>query len=75
VTIGGLLVPAADILYAGFAPGSVAGLYQINVTLPTGWSYTGSVPAVTAGGTAVSVPLVVYVNGLQSQAGATVWVN
>jgi uncharacterized protein (TIGR03437 family) len=76
VTIGGLFVLPADITYAGFTPGSVAGLYQINVTLPTGWSYSGSVPAVTAASASgTSVPLVVYVNGVPSQTGATIWVN
>ena len=33
VTVGGLPVPAKDILYAGLAPG-FAGLYQINLRLP-----------------------------------------
>lgn len=33
VTIGETLVPAADILYAGLAPG-FAGLYQINLRMP-----------------------------------------
>jgi uncharacterized protein (TIGR03437 family) len=36
VTIGGIPVPAADIFYAGEAPGGVAGLIQINARIPDG---------------------------------------
>ena len=36
LTIGGIPVPAADVLYAGVSPGSISGLYQMNVRLPSG---------------------------------------
>jgi len=36
LTVGGIAVPASDILYAGLSPTSINGLYQINVRLPTG---------------------------------------
>jgi uncharacterized protein (TIGR03437 family) len=82
VTIGGLVVPPADITYAGFAGGSVAGLYQIDVTLPTAFSYTGATNSVTVGGsTGTQEPLVVYLvpstgtTVFQSQPGAYIYVN
>jgi uncharacterized protein (TIGR03437 family) len=34
VTIGGTTLAAADVLYAGLAPGAISGLYQINVRFP-----------------------------------------
>lgn len=34
LTIGGFAVPDSDILYAGVSPGSITGLYQVNVRLP-----------------------------------------
>lgn len=36
LTIGGIAVPPADILYAGLSPSSISGLNQINVRLPAG---------------------------------------
>ena len=59
LTIGGTTVPASDILYVGLVPGSISGLYQINVRLP----------ATLADG---DVPVVVRVGGGESQAGATI---
>ncbi len=53
VTIGGVAVPAANVAYAGPAPGYV-GLYQINATVPTGVP-TGS-----------TVPVVITQNGVAS---------
>jgi uncharacterized protein (TIGR03437 family) len=55
VTIGGA---SALIVYAGAAPGEVAGLMQINVTVPSG------LPS--------SAPLVLTVAGAISQAGCTI---
>ncbi|MCU1328046.1 MAG: Ig family protein [Bryobacterales bacterium] len=75
VSIGG--VPAT-VLYAGFVPDSVAGLYQINATLPG----TGSGPFTSATGatissltTAVQLPVTITANGLASQSGVTLWVS
>ncbi|HXS94962.1 MAG TPA: BACON domain-containing carbohydrate-binding protein [Candidatus Limnocylindrales bacterium] len=59
VTIGG--VPA-NVVYAGAAPGSVAGLTQINVVVPD---------AAPSG----NVPVLVQVGGVSSQAGLTVAVQ
>jgi uncharacterized protein (TIGR03437 family) len=60
VTFGG--IRAAEILYAGAAPGQVAGLFQINVRLPAG---------IASG----DVPVVVTVGPAASQAGLTVAVK
>jgi uncharacterized protein (TIGR03437 family) len=38
IRVGGVLVPAADILYAGLVPESISGLYQINLRLPAALS-------------------------------------
>ena len=57
-TMGGR---AAEVLYAGSAPGNVAGLFQVNVKLPPGVSG--------------NVPVVVTVGGVASQAGLTVAVR
>lgn len=54
VTIGGI---RADVLYAGAAPGNVAGLFQINVRLPAG--------------VRGSAPVIVNVGGIASQTGLT----
>jgi uncharacterized protein (TIGR03437 family) len=34
VTVGGITLGASDVIYAGLAPGSISGLYQINVRVP-----------------------------------------
>jgi uncharacterized protein (TIGR03437 family) len=60
VTIGGI---PASIAYSGDAPGEVAGVMQINATIP---------PGVTPG---QSVPVVVTVNGIPSQNGLTISVQ
>lgn len=52
----------AQVVYAGSAPGLVAGCFQINVTLP---------PGTVAG----NVPVVVFVNSVPSQAAVTVAVR
>jgi uncharacterized protein (TIGR03437 family) len=59
VTIGGVTLPQSDILYAGLSPGSISGLYQFNVRIPTG-TPTGEVPVVIA------------IGGVQTQAGVTI---
>jgi uncharacterized protein (TIGR03437 family) len=59
VSIGG---QSANVNYAGAAPGSVAGVWQVNAQVPTG---------LTAG----SVPVVVTVGNVTSQSGVTITVN
>ncbi len=54
VTVGGTILPASDILYAGLAPNLISGLQQINIRLPQSVS-PGNVPiSITVGG--VSTP-------------------
>jgi uncharacterized protein (TIGR03437 family) len=60
VTIGGL---PAEVLYAGGAPGLVAGLLQVNARVPEG---------VTAG---PAVPITLVVGAAQSQPGVTLVVQ
>jgi uncharacterized protein (TIGR03437 family) len=60
VTIGGI---GATVQYAGSAPGSVAGLLQVNAVVPAGAS-PGS-----------AIPVVVNVGGISSQGGVTIAVN
>jgi uncharacterized protein (TIGR03437 family) len=61
VTIGGMA--ATNIAYAGTAPQEVYGLFQVNVTVPSGVA-PGS-----------SVPVVLTVGGVSSQAGLTMAVK
>ena len=63
VTIGGVAVPAANIVYSGAAPEAVEGLTQFDVVIPA---------TVTPG---PSVPIVVTIGGVSSQTGITVSVN
>jgi hypothetical protein len=63
VTVGGA---AAAVTYAGWVSGSVAGLYQINATIPTK-AVAGDLPVVVTMGTGA--------NAVSSQAGVTVAVN
>lgn len=74
VSIGGV---AGTVVYAGFVPDTIAGLYQLNVTLPG----SAAGPFTSASGSAVStitapvqLPIVVTANGHSSQAGVTMWV-
>ena len=60
VTMGG---QNAEILYAGGAPGAVAGLMQINARIPSGIQ------------TGAAVPVVVRVGNASSQAGVTIAVR
>jgi uncharacterized protein (TIGR03437 family) len=62
LTIGGIPVPASDILYAGAAPQSVAGVLQV----------TAKVPLTAASG---NVPVVLTVGNQSSQPGVTVAVQ
>ncbi len=59
VTIGGTTVAASDVLYAGLSPGSITGLYQFNVRIPSG----------TPSG---DVPVIIAIGGEQTQAGVTI---
>ena len=59
ISVGGTLLAAADILYAGLSPNSISGLYQFNVKLP----------ATLADG---DIPIVVTIGGVSSQARATI---
>jgi uncharacterized protein (TIGR03437 family) len=63
LTIGGVPVPAANILYAGAAPTAVAGVLQINATIPSG---------VIPGN---AVPIVLTIGGVSSQKTATIAVK
>lgn len=59
VTIGGVTLSSSDVLYAGLSPGSISGLYQINVR----------VPASTPAG---DIPVTITIGGSQTQSGATI---
>lgn len=59
VTIGSVTLSSSDVLYAGLAPGSISGLYQINVR----------VPASTPAG---DIPVTITIGGFQTQSGATI---
>lgn len=50
IRVGGILIPAADILYAGLAPESISGLYQINLRLPGNLSPGNQPITVSVGG-------------------------
>jgi uncharacterized protein (TIGR03437 family) len=58
-TIGGR---SADVIFAGAAPGAVAGLFQANIRVPVGIA-TGN------------VPILLIINGVGSQPGVTVAVR
>lgn len=64
VTIGGV---AATVISASFVQGSVAGLYQVNVQVPTPNAYNV--------GVATQFPVVVTQNAVSSQAGVTLWID
>jgi uncharacterized protein (TIGR03437 family) len=59
VTIGGTTLSAQDVLYAGLSPGSINGLYQFNVRVPTS----------TPDG---DVPTSIAIGGFQTQSGTTI---
>ncbi len=50
VTVGGTALAAADVLYAGLAPGNISGLQQFNIRIPQS-AATGNLPvSITVGG-------------------------
>ena len=59
VTVAGTTLTPADVLYAGVSPGSISGLYQVNVRIP----------ASTADG---NIPVVLRIGGQSTQATATI---
>ncbi|MGA2877662.1 MAG: choice-of-anchor V domain-containing protein [Bryobacteraceae bacterium] len=59
VAIGTTTLAPSDVLYAGLSPGSISGLYQFNVRIPTG-APSGDVPVTIA------------IGGEQTQSGATI---
>lgn len=59
ITIGTTTLAPSDILYAGLSPGSISGLYQFNVRIPTS-------------GASGEVPVTISIGGFQTQAGATI---
>jgi len=67
VTIGGA---AATVVSAGFVTGSIAGLYQVNVKVPT----PTDLPAYNAG-SPQQYKVIVTQNSIASQAGVTMWVQ
>jgi hypothetical protein len=75
VTVG--TVAATSVAYAGWVADSVAGLYQVNITLPAsgGGPFTdvngNSLAAITA---PVELPISVTAGGKTSQTGVGVWV-
>lgn len=74
ISIGGV---AGTVVYSGFVANSIAGLYQVNVTLPgaAGGPFTSptgsSISAITA---PVQLPVTITANGITSQTGVNVWV-
>jgi uncharacterized protein (TIGR03437 family) len=50
ITVGGTMLAAADVLYAGLAPGNISGLQQFNIRIPQS-AAVGNVPiTITVGG-------------------------
>lgn len=68
VKIGGVNSTATSLQYAGWVDGAVAGLYQINVQLPSVTAINTALGAGTVTGTAASLPVVITSNGISSQA-------
>jgi uncharacterized protein (TIGR03437 family) len=59
VTVAGTTLAAGDLLYAGVSPGSISGLYQVNIRIP----------ASTADG---DIPVVLRIGGQSTQANAII---
>ena len=75
VTVGGI---AATVLYAGFVPDTVAGLYQLNVLLPgtsAGSFQPMSGSPISTIVSPVQLPVVITANSVTSQSGVSVWVT
>ena len=68
VKIGGVNSTATTLQYAGWVDGAVAGLYQINVQLPSVTAINTASGAGTVTGAAASLPVVITSNGVSSQA-------
>lgn len=62
VTVGGTALAASDILYIGLSPGSISGLFQVNIRIP----------ATAPNG---NVPVSIQVGGVKTQDGATIAVQ
>jgi hypothetical protein len=62
ITFNGVALPQAAILYAGLSPGSISGLYQINIQIP---------PNTPAG----NIPVTVATAGSTSPSGTTIAVK
>lgn len=73
LTIGG---QSATILYAGFVPDAIGGLYQINARLPvntgTFTNSAGTTPAIVSA--PIQLPVVVTAGGRSSQSSVSLWV-
>jgi len=54
ITVGGVSVPPADILYAGVSPQSICGLYQVNFKLPASLPDGDAAIVLNVGGTAAA---------------------
>lgn len=82
VTVGG---QPASVLWAGWVQGAVAGLYQIDVQLPSStptapsgspaFTYAANDAGATMGSAPVSLPVVVTAGSKNSQVGADLWVE
>lgn len=64
---------AATVVYAGWVSDSVVGLYQVNLTIPTGIATTAYTAATS--GAAVAVPVLVTYSSVVSQTGVTLYVK
>ena len=63
--------------YAGWVPDSIAGLYQVNLTLPsgTGTFTTPTGASITNITTVIQLPVQITVGSVHSQDNVTVWVG
>jgi uncharacterized protein (TIGR03437 family) len=59
VKIGSVTLQQSDVLYAGLSPGSICGLYQFNVRVPT------STPS-------GDIPVTITIGGFSTQSTATI---
>jgi len=54
ITVGGTILAASDVLYAGLAPGNITGLQQINIRVPMSTAPGNVAISISVGG--VSTP-------------------